>query len=84
MDDMTQTVHHPRAVEVDARRLLVGKGVETGALPEGFQGTLTGVAPDRLEERVARSDPLQVVLVRSLSASGAARIAVGDLGQLPG
>ena len=58
MDDTPQPVHHPGAVEVDARRLFMGERVKAGALAEGFHSTRASVAANRLKERMTGGDPL--------------------------
>jgi hypothetical protein len=46
---VAEAVYYPSAVEVDPRRLVVLKGVETGALAEGLDGLGAGVSADGLE-----------------------------------
>ena len=77
VDNAAKAVHYPGTVEVNARRLIVGDGVEAGALAEGFLGVLAGAAADRFEKWMARGDPLKVVLLSGLAVGGTAWIAAG-------
>jgi hypothetical protein len=62
---------------------LVLERVEGGALAEDVQRLHVGVPPDRLEQRMAGRDPLQLLRLGRLAVGGAARIAVGEGRQLP-
>ena len=80
MDRVPHPVHHPRPVEVDAGGRLVGKRVEAGPLTEGLPCAFTGMAADRLEQRMPGGHPFEVVLFRRLAVGGAARVTAGEFG----
>ena len=63
VDDVAQTVHDPRAVEVDPCGRVMGQAIEAGPALEILLGQLEGVTADCLEERMAGRDPLQVVFL---------------------
>ena len=75
MDDVTETVDHPRLVEVETRRRFMFKGVKTRALGEGIPPHVETVATQGFEQRVSRRDPFQVVLFRRFPLRGKAGIA---------
>ena len=83
MDDLPEPIHDPRPVEVDPRRALVLERVEGCALAEDVQRLCVGVPADRLEERMAGRDPLQLLRLGGVAVGGAARIAVRESRQLP-
>jgi len=69
-----QAVDDPGPVEVDPCGRVVGQAVETSPAFEVLLGELEGVAADRLEERMPRRYPLQMVLLGSLPMRGKPRI----------
>ena len=83
VDHLPEPVHDARPVEVDARRALVLERVEGRALAEHVERLRVGVPPDRLEERMAGRDPLQLLRLGRLAVGGAARIAVRESRELP-
>ena len=83
VDDLPESIHDARPVEVDARRALVLERVEGRALAEDVERLRVGVPPDRLEERMAGRDPLQLLRLGRLAVGGAARIAVREGRELP-
>ena len=83
VDHLPESVHHARPVEVDARRVLVLERMEGRAFAEVVQRFRVGVPPDRLEERMAGRNPLQLLGLGRLAVGGAARIAVREGRELP-
>src|SRR6185369_11480433 len=78
-----ESIHHARPVEVDTGGLLVLERVEGRALAENNERLRLGVPPDRLEQRMARRDPLQFLRFCCFPVCGAPRVAVCQDGQLP-
>src|SRR5207245_6125287 len=76
VDDLPESIHHARPVEVDARRVLMLERVKGRALAEGIKGLGVRMPPDRFEQRMAGRDPLKFLRFRRLPVGGAARIAV--------
>src|SRR5687767_5101174 len=83
MDHLPKSVHHARPVEVDARRAFVLERVKGCALAENVECPRVGVPPDRLEEGMARCDPLKLLGFRRIAVGGASRISVRESWQLP-
>ena len=81
--DLAEAIHYPGPVEVEASGLIVLERVEAGAAPERFERLLACVPTNRFEERVAGCHPLQVVLLGGLTIGRAARVPIGQLGELP-
>ena len=83
VDHLPESIHHARPVEVDARRAFVLERVEGRALAEHVERPRVGVPPDRLEQRMAGRDPLQLLGLGRLAVGGAARVAVREGRELP-
>ena len=80
---MSETVHHPRPVEVEPRRRFVGHGMEAGATGEGILAEIEGVPAQCLEQRMPRSHPFEVVRFRRVAVRREARISDRQLGRCP-
>ena len=79
MDDLPESIHDARPVEVDARRALVLQGVEASRpCSRTSSACVVGVPADRLEERMPGRDPFQLLRLGGVAVGGAARIAVGE------
>ena len=83
MDHLSEPIDRARPVEVDACRAFMLKRVEGRARAEHVERPRVGMPPDRLEERVAGRDPLQLLGLGDLAVGGAARIAVSEGRELP-
>jgi hypothetical protein len=59
------------------------KGVKARSFTERFHGLLETVSSECLKEGVSGSDPFEIVLFSDLSILRAARIPIGQCGQLP-
>ena len=82
MDRLPEPIHDSCAVEIDARRPLMLQREEGRALAMTSQRLRVGVPPDRLEQRVAGRDPLQVVRVSAVSRSVESGDTVGERREL--
>ena len=83
MHDLAESIHDLRAVEVDPGRRLVRYGIVGRPAVQWFQRLIVRMAADCLEQRMARRDPLQGVLLGGLSIRAAARIPARQFRQLP-
>ena len=63
MDDVAEPVDHARPVEVDPCRRVVRQRMKGGATRERLERLLARMPADRLEERVSRRDPCELVLL---------------------
>ena len=76
MNDVPESVHDPRSIEIYARRALVLQRVEGCTLRQDVQRLCPRMPPDRLKERMSWRNPLQLPRLGRIAIGGAPRIAV--------
>jgi hypothetical protein len=77
VNGIPQAIHDPGPKEVHPGRLLVGEGVVDRPAGEGLRGQAGRVVTNRLEQRMARRDPFQIVLLDRLPVCGASGVSGG-------
>jgi hypothetical protein len=83
VNDLAESIHDTRPVEVDTRGMVVLERIEGRTLAEDVKRPRVGVPPDRLEQRMTRRDPLQLLGFGRLTVRRAARVAVCESRELP-